>query len=259
MNLALMNLAFGKPAAYTVGQSGPLLSKPVSFSAMELTIIYRFLLAAFLGGLIGVERELRAKGAGLRTHFLVAIGSALFMLVSQYGFLPALSFLTEHYQGFDFRVDLSRVASQIVSGIGFIGAGAIVLHKRFIVGLTTAASIWVTAAIGCAAAGGLVLLSVCATLLALIGLELFVVIDRFIGSAKHELNVAFLAPSEDVAQTALDALQKAGAHIAVYSGSRNGDGMRIELQLQTRAELAEPAAVLSLLMSIPGITPLSVE
>ena len=244
MNLALMNLAFGKPAAYTVGQSGPLLSKPVSFSAMELTIIYRFLLAAFLGGLIGVERELRAKGAGLRTHFLVAIGSALFMLV---------------YQGFDFRVDLSRVASQIVSGIGFIGAGAIVLHKRFIVGLTTAASIWVTAAIGCAAAGGLVLLSVCATLLALIGLELFVVIDRFIGSAKHELNVAFLAPSEDVAQTALDALQKAGAHIAVYSGSRNGDGMRIELQLQTRAELAEPAAVLSLLMSIPGITPLSVE
>ena len=101
----------------------------------ELTI--RLSLALILGGSIGIEREYRAKEAGFRTHFLVALGSALFCLVSQYGF------------GIDLK-DSSRVAAQVVSGIGFLGAGTIIFQKNVVRGLTTAAGLWVTAAIGLA-------------------------------------------------------------------------------------------------------------
>ena len=91
---------------------------------MELTI--RLMLALLLGGAIGIEREYRAKEAGFRTHFLVALGSALFCLVSQFGF------------GVDLK-DSSRVAAQVVSGIGFLGAGTIIFQKNVVRGLTTAA------------------------------------------------------------------------------------------------------------------------
>ncbi len=145
-------------------------------------MICRLLLAALLGGVIGLEREYRSKGAGLRTHFLVAVGAALFMLVSQYGFTIALGQLGA--EGVSAHVDVSRVASQIVTGIGFIGAGTIIVQKHSIVGLTTAACVWTTAAIGVAAASGLWKLATSATLLALAGLELFRIFDRFIGRAR---------------------------------------------------------------------------
>ena len=93
-------------------------------------LILRLLLAGVLGGLIGAEREYRAKVAGMRTHLLVAIGAALMLIVSRYGF--------------DGQGDPSRVAAQIVSGIGFIGAGAIMVQRRSVHGLTTAAGIWVS-------------------------------------------------------------------------------------------------------------------
>lgn len=121
-------------------------------------MIARLLAAALLGGLIGFEREYRSKVAGLRTHLLVAIGSALLMLLSRYGFGG---------QG-----DPARVAAQIVSGIGFIGAGAIIMDRRHAVhGLTTAAGIWVSAGIGMTVASGMYLLAAAATGLSLAGLE----------------------------------------------------------------------------------------
>ena len=121
-------------------------------------MIARLLLAALFGALIGVEREYRSKVAGLRTHLLVSIGSALMMLLSQYGFGG---------QG-----DPARVAAQIVSGIGFIGAGAIMMDRRQSVhGLTTAAGIWVSSGIGMTVAAGMYVLSAVATALSLIGLE----------------------------------------------------------------------------------------
>lgn len=121
------------------------------------TLILRLVLAAFLGGLIGAEREYRAKVAGTRTHLLVAIGAALMLIVSRYGF--------------DSQGDPSRVAAQIVSGIGFIGAGAIMVQRHAVHGLTTAAGIWVAAGIGMAVAAGLYAVSVATTVLSLIGLE----------------------------------------------------------------------------------------
>ena len=115
---------------------------------MEQEFILRIFCAAILGGLIGLEREWRAKEAGFRTHFLVALGSALFMIVSAYGFEGVMT-TAEH------RWDVSRVAAQVVSG------------------LTTAAGLWVTAAIGLACGGGMYILSTASTLMVLVGLEAF--------------------------------------------------------------------------------------
>lgn len=105
-------------------------------------------LALLLSGVIGFERELRQKDAGLRTHTLVGVGSALFMLISKYGFTDVLERQLV-------VLDPSRVAAQVVSGIGFLGAGLIFVHRGSVRGLTTAASIWVTAAVGAAAGAGL--------------------------------------------------------------------------------------------------------
>ena len=144
---------------------------------MDMTweFILRIFVAALLGGAIGLEREYRAKEAGFRTHFLVALGSALFMIVSAYGFEGALG-TPEH------RWDVSRVAAQVVSGIGFIGAGTIIFHKseNVVRGLTTAAGLWVTAAIGLACGGGLYILAAFSTVLVLVGLEAFrIILKRF--------------------------------------------------------------------------------
>ena len=135
---------------------------------MEYEFILRIFVAALLGGLIGLEREYRAKEAGFRTHFLVALGSAVFMIVSAYGFTDAL---TNDLQ----RWDLSRVAAQVVSGIGFIGAGTIIFRKseNMVSGLTTAAGLWVTAAIGLACGGGMYILAFGSTVMVLLGLEAF--------------------------------------------------------------------------------------
>ena len=137
---------------------------------MDMTweFVLRIFVAALLGGAIGLEREYRSKEAGFRTHFLVALGSALFMIVSAYGFEDVL-LLPGH------RLDVSRVAARVVSGIGFVGAGTIILHKseNVVRGLTTAAGVWVTAAIGLACGGGMYMLSIAATVLVLFGLEAF--------------------------------------------------------------------------------------
>jgi putative Mg2+ transporter-C (MgtC) family protein len=110
--------------------------------------LIRLFLAAALGGLIGLDRGRRDLGAGLRTHMLVSVGSALIMLVSSYGFSQTLKSSL-------IVLDPSRVAAQVVSGIGFLGAGTILLRKEIVKGLTTAAGIWAVAAIGLAVGGGL--------------------------------------------------------------------------------------------------------
>ena len=124
----------------------------------------RLFVAGAMGVLIGLEREYRAKEAGYRTHYLVALGSALMMIVSQYGFMEVLK--TDLI-----RLDPSRIAAQVVSGIGFIGAGTIILQKQIVRGLTTAAGIWATSGIGLAVGAGMYAVGISATLLVLLGLE----------------------------------------------------------------------------------------
>ena len=139
---------------------------------MEMTgqFILSIFIAAMLGGAIGLEREYRSKEAGCRTHFLVGLGSALFMVLSMHGFDGF-----EAQPGVIIQRDPARMAAQVVSGIGFIGAGTIIFHKseNVVRGLTTAAGLWVTAAIGLACGGGMYVLAAAATTLVLVGLEAF--------------------------------------------------------------------------------------
>ena len=123
-------------------------------------IVMRLVVAAILGGLVGLERERLEWAAGMRTHALVSLGSALFMVVSIFGFSDILK--EQHV-----ILDPSRVAAQVASGIGFIGAGTIILRKEVVKGLTTAASIWAVAAVGLAVGGGMFLAAGAATILAL--------------------------------------------------------------------------------------------
>jgi putative Mg2+ transporter-C (MgtC) family protein len=125
-----------------------------------LELVLRLVVAAVLGGLVGLERERLEWAAGMRTHALVSLGSALFMVVSIFGFSDILN--EQHV-----ILDPSRVAAQVASGIGFIGAGTIIFRREIVKGLTTAASIWAVAAVGLAVGGGMFLAALSATLLAL--------------------------------------------------------------------------------------------
>jgi len=127
------------------------------FTSSTLTEVFLLVLAFVLSTVIGVERQRKLKSAGLRTHALVGLGAAVFTLVSAYGFSSVV--------GSSVVLDPSRIAAQIVSGIGFIGAGVIFVRQNAVTGLTTAASIWVTAGIGMACGAGMPVLAVTATAL----------------------------------------------------------------------------------------------
>jgi len=126
-----------------------------------------------LGAVIGLERELHRQPAGFRTHALVAVGSALFTIISAYGFAGT-------------TVDPTRIAAQIVSGIGFIGAGTILQHRGNVRGLTTAASLWSVAAVGMAAGAGMLVIAVVGTLMTLVVLFL---LDRIEAFARRRLGL----------------------------------------------------------------------
>lgn len=135
---------------------------------IEWDMLYRLLLASFLGGLIGLEREVHGRPAGFRTHLLVSLGSSLFVVTS-------IEFyrLYGNFSGVvPVGVDPGRVAAQVVTGIGFLGAGAIIREKASIRGLTTAACLWVASAIGVACGVGLFSISVVVTVIALASLLL---------------------------------------------------------------------------------------
>ncbi len=137
------------------------------FDGLVWHFTLRLILAAFLGGLIGLERSTGDRPAGLRTHVLVATGSALLMIVSIYG-----------TDGVTAGRDPSRIASQVVSGIGFLGAGTILHEGLTVKGLTTAASLWVVSAIGLAVGSGLLWVSVIATVMSLVTLMLIRGLER---------------------------------------------------------------------------------
>ena len=131
----------------------------------DLDIGLRLLLAAGLGCAIGIEREVRDREAGIRTHLLVALGSCLFTIISAYGFH---SFLASGEAVV--RADPTRIAAQIVTGIGFLGAGAIIREGLSVRGLTTAGSLWVSAAIGMAAGAGWYVAAIGTTALTIVAL-----------------------------------------------------------------------------------------
>mgnify|MGYP002518236287 FL=1 len=179
---------------------------------MVIELILRLAFALLLGGLIGIEREYRAKEAGFRTHFLVALGSALFCIVSQYGFSTDLK-------------DSSRVAAQVVSGIGFLGAGTIIFQKNVVRGLTTAAGLWVTAAIGLACGTGMYVAAGVSTLMVLLGLEILNAFLPKMGTST--MTISFVAPTRESVRKVLSQIKHDGMELYSYElkQSRNEMGV----------------------------------
>ena len=183
----------------------------------------RLLAAMAMGGLIGLERELRAKDAGRRTRFLVALGSALFTLVSQYGF------------GADLK-DSSRVAAQVVSGIGFLGAGTIIFQKNVVHGLTTAAGLWVTAAIGLSCGTGMFAVAGATTVLVLLGLE---VVNALHPHRSHTIiSLSFSSTDKQMLPLMQKRLREAGFELKSYEmrekHSSHGCSYDVVMELQAR-------------------------
>lgn len=225
-------------------------------------VIMRLVAAALCGIAIGLERELRAKEAGVRTHFLVCFGSALFMVVSVYGFLSmtdaslvaATKDINTLAAGQDFRrFDQARIAAQIVSGIGFIGAGTIMVNRGSITGLTTAAGLWVVAGIGMAIGCGLYIIGLVATVFVLLGLE---ILRLFFHKERLHSVVVYKTTNRDIIPQIEDLLRKKGWNIVSHDMAIKGKGngaFRVTLTLQKHASLSDEALV-SFLQGFSGVT-----
>jgi putative Mg2+ transporter-C (MgtC) family protein len=201
-------------------------------------LFLRLGLAAVLGSLIGLNRQRLDKSAGLRTHMLVSVGSALVMIVSAYGFEDVLS---------PGRVvlDPSRVAAQVVSGIGFLGAGAILRKDQSVHGLTTAASIWTVAAVGLAAGGGLYLASASATGLILVILAVIKPLeDRLLGHDRRHILTIVAGKDLSMAEIERHVRAEGFAVVALRVRSRKRPGDRqVAITLAGAAETKLPEVV----------------
>ena len=211
--------------------------------------LLRLALAATLGGLIGVERELREREAGLRTHLLVAVGSALFTIVGAYGFHDFLSSGQSVV-----RADPTRIAAQIVTGIGFLGAGAIIRQGLSVRGLTTAATLWVVAAVGLASGAGYYSAAVITTGLVLIALyPLRIVAYRILRRFRAEDGRLLVElPAGTPPGQLLDEIERSGARVTALELSQEGDRRRLELDLALPRELPAPRLV-ARLADVPNV------
>ena len=182
--------------------------------------ILRILVAGLLGGLIGFEREVRAKQAGLRTHFLVALGSALFMIISQYAFSG--------------RFDAARVAAQVVSGIGFIGAGVIIFQKNVVRGVTTAAGLWVAAGIGLGCGAGMYDVAIAATLMTLLCLETMHFITKHYG--EKSLTIVISPIKGEAMDGVLQAISGTGAEVRTFNLVQDVATVQVLVKQRTYSE-----------------------
>ena len=194
--------------------------------------LLRLALAAVLAGVIGIERELREQEAGLRTHMLVCVGATMFMLVGVYGWsdLPL-------GQRIGFVVDPSRVASYVVSGIGFLGAGAIIRHGINVRGLTTAASLWVVAAIGVGVGAGMYAFSVATTALVILALWPLAQVKRMLaGKAEESRRLAVMLGKDTSVVAALAAVEESGYAIDSVEVREEQDARSLDIVIKTSAD-----------------------
>lgn len=215
---------------------------------MTWSFILRLVVAALLGALIGLDREYRAKEAGLRTHFLVAVGSALMMIVSQYGFFAVLG-----HEGV--ALDPSRVAAQVVSGIGFIGAGTIIIQKQFVRGLSTAAGLWATAGIGMAVGCGMYVLGICAMVLTLVGLELSTFFLKNVGL--HSSMIVFSTSDGENLKKVTELIHKNNYRLVTYEADKekfdNVEVFHVTMVVKMK-NYTEESKFFQFLQSLPNLT-----
>jgi putative Mg2+ transporter-C (MgtC) family protein len=194
--------------------------------------LLRLGLAAVLAGAIGIERELREQEAGLRTHMLVCVGATMFMIVGVYGW-------SEMRLGNDIGVvvDPSRVASYVVSGIGFLGAGAIIRHGINVRGLTTAASLWVVAAIGVAVGAGMYTFSVATTALVILALWPLAQVKRMLaGRAEEARRLAVTLEPDTSVVAALAAVEESGYTLESVEVREDEEARLLDVVIKTTAD-----------------------
>jgi putative Mg2+ transporter-C (MgtC) family protein len=210
--------------------------------AFQLELIVRLLLAAVLGAAIGLERELHDHPAGMRTHLLVSVGSATFTVLSLFAFAAP-------------SADPGRIAAQVVSGIGFLGAGAILKYGATVRGLTTAASLWAVAAVGMAAGAGAWGVALAATVIVVVSLwPLRIVEERLVGSSEGRVHARLEASGTDSLGRLLEALARHGGTVRQEGSSRVEDGShRVEIEIQARSA-KQAAQILRELDAIDGVT-----
>ena len=215
---------------------------------MYWDFVLRLVVAGVLGGIVGWDREYRAKEAGLRTHFLVAIGSALIMIVSQHGFADVLG-----KPGIG--LDPSRIAAQVVSGIGFIGAGTILIQKQFVRGLTTAAGLWATSGIGLAVGAGMYWVGVCAMVLTLVGLEFLMIVFKNVG--EHSSLLVFSTKDKENLKRVANELHirnyRIGSYDVQQERSENTDIYHVTLVVKTKRHIDE-TLLFQFLQDLPDLT-----
>ena len=207
----------------------------------DFELLGRLLLAAVLGGAIGAERELNDQAAGLRTHMLLTIGACLFTLISAYGF------------GGGVGTDPSRLAAQIVTGIGFLGGGAIVRHGLTVKGLTTAASIWATASVGVAIGAGSYVLGIGGAALVvgtLFGLRRVSGVLQRWGVSREEFVLATV-PGFDVKRV-VDIVRSERVDLRGLEHLQDDDGDRIVILVKLRP-LYRPEQLLDALKGVEGV------
>ncbi len=205
------------------------------------TVLLRLSLALVLGTLVGIERERGERAAGLRTHALVALGSCLIMIVSAFGFTDILG--TQNV-----ILDPSRIAAQVISGIGFLGAGTILLRKEIIKGLTTAAAIWVVAAIGLACGAGLLVEALITTGFTIIVLTLF----RSLRQRLHRLpealplRIKVTAVNETLLRRVYETCVHTGATIDMLEVQMGNGKDKLEIECTTNEALHLTQALIAL-------------
>jgi len=216
--------------------------------AEQLNISLRLLMAAVLGAAIGFEREIHAHPAGMRTHLLVALGSAAFTVISIF------VFETPPSPNGTVPTDPSRVAAQIVSGIGFLGAGAILKYGSSVRGLTTAASLWATAAVGMAAGGAAWLVAIVTTLIIVFSLgPLNALVSRLRLQNADVFRVRIMAGRLEALGEISRALTTNKVEIAGVNSERHGKG-RYELELDLRLPAGtEQQVIVGLISAVPGV------
>lgn len=201
----------------------------------------RLLVAAVLGALVGLEREIHDHPAGMRTHLLVSLGSAGFTVLSIAAFTAP-------------GADPGRIAAQIVSGIGFLGAGAILKEGATIRGLTTAASLWTVAAVGMAAGAGAWVVAVTVTTIAIISLwPLRLVTERIVGRDRHHVRIRLWAADPAVIARLVSVIENQHGTIAHLSTKGTGGGhLAIDLEVQT-SDVEAGAAVTAAVAATDGV------
>ena len=227
--------------------------KEIEHMMLNMDFVIRLLVAGILGTIIGLDREYRAKEAGYRTHFLVSLGSALIMIVSQYGF-------QEIIKESSVTLDPSRVAAQVVSGIGFIGAGTIIFQKQIVRGPTTAAGIWATAGIGLAVGAGMYTIGIAATVLTLVGLELLSYLFKSIGMKSSM--VSFSTPNKDILKQIADRFNSKDYLIVSYEMETQHTGeteyYQVTMVIKSKRNNDE-GHLLSLIQEFPDVTVQRIE